>query len=86
MASSSAVPPHADRITELKKQLYKRCTEEDINEVFRQEDLMAMRVIPQNDAVLLMQVVQRLVDEKLFKMVRDGLLGWMYRSVEDAAK
>ena len=39
-----------------------------------------------SDASLLLEVATKLVDEKLFRMVRDGQLGWMYRPLEDALK
>ncbi|KFZ17354.1 hypothetical protein V502_04627 [Pseudogymnoascus sp. VKM F-4520 (FW-2644)] len=70
----------------LKNQVYEQCLDEEPDTVFRQQDILDMGVIPDSDAALLLAVTQRLVDEKLFKMVRDGQLGWMYRPLEDALK
>jgi hypothetical protein len=88
MTSSSASRLRGnDLVTDLKDKLYDCCSEEDPGVVFRQEDLLQMGVIPSNDLMLLIQVAQRLCDEKLFKLVREGTAaGWMCRSKEDAAK
>jgi DNA-directed RNA polymerase III subunit RPC6 len=90
MASSSAAAAGShgdDLIQELKTKLYDLCALEDRSTVFRQDDLLALNVIPNNDIRLLLQVSQRLCDEKLFKLVRDGsAAGWMYRSEAEAAK
>jgi DNA-directed RNA polymerase III subunit RPC6 len=88
MASSSAAGalPGMSQINELKTKLYDRCSEDEPDTVFRQEDLIFMNVIPDGDVMLLLTVTQKLCDEKLFKLVRDGQVGWMYRPVEDAAK
>lgn len=85
MASSSGSGPA--QVDELKERLYNICADGDAHRVFRQEDLMDFGVIPNSDAGLLLRVTQKLCDEKLFKMVRDGSnIGWMYRSREDAKK
>jgi hypothetical protein len=91
MASSStpAAGLHGDDVVqELKTKLYDLCrTTEESSTVFRQDDLLAFNIIPENDVRLLLQTAQRLCDEKLFKLVRDGsAAGWMYRSEADAAK
>lgn len=92
MASSSGAPAaglHGDDVVEeLKTKLYELCrTMEESSTVFRQDDLLALNVIPNNDVRLLLQITQRLCDEKLFKLVRDGsAAGWMYRTESDAAK
>lgn len=90
MASSSASasrPRENDLVTDLKEKLYECCKEEDPGVAFRQEDLLAMGIIPNNDLMLLVQVAQRLCDEKLFKLVREGTAaGWICRSRDDAAK
>lgn len=80
-----------DQITVLKNRIYEQCAEyaaDDPFVVFRQADLLAMDIIPGDDPGLLMAVAQKLFDEKLFKMVRDGgtTIGWMYRPLEDALK
>jgi hypothetical protein len=75
-----------DLIPELKEKLYNACRLMDPQTVFRQDDLFDTGIIPDKDVHLLMQVAQRLCDEKLFKILRDGSVGWMYRRKEDAAK
>jgi len=85
MASSSAAPVN-DLIADLKDKIYELCADEEPYKVFRQDDLLDFGVIPNNDANVLLQVTQRLVNEKLFKIVRDGNVGWMYRAEEDAVK
>jgi len=85
MASPASSADEA-KIESLKKQIYEQCLDEEPETVFRQQDILDMNVIPNNDAALLLAVTQRLVDEKLFKMVRDGQLGWIYRPLEDAQK
>jgi len=87
--SDSMVGSHGDDlINDLKTKLYESCSQEgNPSIVFRQEDLLRYQVIPDNDIMLLLQVCQRLCDEKLFKLVRDGsAAGWMWRSEEDAVK
>jgi hypothetical protein len=92
MASSSApaAGPQGngkDQVIELKAKLYERCAMEDTDTVFGQEDLLAMSIIPGDDMRLLLQVTQRLCDEKLFKIVREGTsISWMYRPASEAAK
>jgi hypothetical protein len=88
MASSSAAAAGShgdDLIQDLKTKLYNLCVLEDRSTVFRQDDLLTLNVIPDRDVRLLLQIAQRLCDEKLFKLVRDGsVAGWMYRSKPDA--
>ncbi|KAI9742324.1 MAG: 34-kDa subunit of RNA polymerase III (C) [Claussenomyces sp. TS43310] len=85
MASSSG--SGSAMVDGLKSRLYDICAESTPGTVFKQEDLMDLQIIPDNNASLLLQVTQKLCDEKLFKTVRDGTnIGWMYRSVEDAKK
>jgi DNA-directed RNA polymerase III subunit RPC6 len=90
MASSSAAAAGShgdDLVQDLKTKLYAFCALEDRSTVFRQDDLLALNVIPDNDVRLLLQVAQGLCDEKKFKLVRDGsVAGWMYRSEADAEK
>ncbi len=90
MASSSASaaqPAGKDPIEEMKRKLYDQCTEQRPDTVFHQDDLLAFDVIPGNDLRLLLQITQRLCNEKLLKVVREASgVGWMYRSVADAAK
>lgn len=84
--ASPGTPAYEAKIEVLKTQIYDLCVDEEPETVFRQQDILDLAVIPDNDAAMLLAVTQRLVDEKLFKMVRDGQLGWMYRPIEDAQK
>ncbi len=60
---------------------------EDKKLVFHQNDIWEMDVIPDNDVQVLLQVIQQLLDEKLFKVVHDGDgMGWKIRTVEEARK
>lgn len=73
-------------ITGLKAALYDMC-KDDVGQMYRQNDLLELGVIPGNDPSTLLKVTQALVDEKLFKMVHDGAnIAWMSRSQEDAKK
>lgn len=85
MATMSIAADEA-KIESLKDRIYQECLHEDQDTVFRQQDIFDMGIIENNDAALLLSVCQRLVDEKLFKMVRDGQLGWMYRPMDEAQK
>lgn len=86
-SSDSAAGLQGNGLLELKTKLYDRCATEDHDTVFRQEDLLAMGIIPDDDVRLLLQITQRLCDEKLFKIVREGtIVCWMYRTVAEAAK
>lgn len=85
MASTSIAANEA-KILSLAEKVYQECLHEDPDTVFRQQDIFDMGVIENNDAQLLLDVTQKLVDDKLFKMVRDGQLGWMYRPMDEAQK
>ncbi|KAL5314787.1 hypothetical protein ACEPPN_017434 [Leptodophora sp. 'Broadleaf-Isolate-01'] len=54
---------------------------------FRQQDITDLDVIPGDDLNVLLQVVQRLIDEKYFRTVNapDGV-AWMLRTAEDAKR
>ncbi|KAH7319304.1 RNA polymerase Rpc34 [Rhexocercosporidium sp. MPI-PUGE-AT-0058] len=54
---------------------------------FRQQDIVDLDVIPGDDLNVLLQVVQRLIDEKYFRTVHapDGV-AWMLRTAEDAKR
>lgn len=55
--------------------------------VFRQEELLGTNIIPENDLMEFMAVVQRLLDDRRFKAVQDiEGLGWRVRTKEDAKK
>jgi DNA-directed RNA polymerase III subunit RPC6 len=77
-------------ITALKTKLYDACVEEAQElprAVFHQNSIFELQVIPNNDIQILLNVAQKLVDEKLFKAVNEGGgLGWMLRTVDEARK
>jgi len=53
---------------------------------FRQQDIIDLDVIPGDDLQVLLQVVQKLIDDKLFRtMMTDGV-AWMLRTAEDAKR
>lgn len=55
---------------------------------FTQQDLLDLGVIPNNDTLLLLNVVQGLTSDKLLVGVTGGSTGiaWRWRSREDAKK
>jgi DNA-directed RNA polymerase III subunit RPC6 len=75
-------------IKDLSDKLYEQCRLEHPDQVWLQEDLFEMNVIPGKDLMLLMKVVQSLCDDKFFKLVAayGGAAGWKVRTREDAAK
>ncbi|CAD6505762.1 BgTH12-01249 [Blumeria graminis f. sp. triticale] len=83
--------PTDAQISSLRDQLYTACLpiqEEDPRYVFHQHDFMDMENIPlNNDIQTLLLVIQKLLDEKLIKVVHDSEgMGWRIRSQEDAKK
>ena len=73
----------------LREALYEQCQNHGSQtRLYSQKDLLELGVIPEENAVLLLRVVQQLCDEKLLIPVNDprqGLL-WKWRSEEDALK
>ena len=65
----------AAKIEAFSQKVYEECLHEEPDTVFRQQDVLDMDIIPNNDADTLMRVTQKLVDDKLFKIVRDGQIG-----------
>ncbi|KAK1776936.1 RNA polymerase Rpc34 [Copromyces sp. CBS 386.78] len=77
-----------DKLQILKDALYEAARDHGSDQrLFSQRDLLDMHVIPQDNLVLLMQVIQILCDEKLFvgNTTASGL-SWRWRSREDAKK
>jgi len=81
----------ADAITALKTQVYEACLpflKDNPKVVFHQADIFEFDIIPNNDVSTLLTVAQKLLDEKLFKVVQnqfDGM-GWKLRTVDEARK
>ena len=83
MASGSA------SVNELASQLYDACLDGFApDHLFYQQDLLKLNVIPKNDVALLLQCTQRLVDQKLFRLLqgKNDRLAWKIISREDAEK
>jgi DNA-directed RNA polymerase III subunit RPC6 len=60
--------------------------QQNSKKVFNQSSLLELGVIPNDDIQVLMQVTQRLINEKLFKYVQAEGLGWKLRTLEEAKK
>uniref|UniRef100_A0A0D2XB45 DNA-directed RNA polymerase III subunit RPC6 n=1 Tax=Fusarium oxysporum (strain Fo5176) TaxID=660025 RepID=A0A0D2XB45_FUSOF len=70
-----------------KQALYDRCRESG-TDMFSQDDLLRLDVIPNRDLMLLARVVQSLTDDKLFITMREasGQVLWKWRDSEEAHK
>lgn len=74
-----------------KEALYERCKEAGSangNDLFSQDDLLRLDVIPNRDLALLIRVVQSLTDDKLFVTMREasGQVLWKWRDAQEAHK
>lgn len=72
-----------------KEALYERCKEAGPgNDLFSQDDLLRLDVIPNKDLGLLARVVQSLSDDKLFITMREasGQVLWKWRDAQEAHK
>ncbi|KJZ77012.1 hypothetical protein HIM_03333 [Hirsutella minnesotensis 3608] len=78
------------KIAVWKDALYERVREAgpDSNDLFSQDELLKLDVIPNRDLMLLARVVQALTDEKLFITMRDGSgqVLWKWRDAQEAHK
>ncbi|KAK0734732.1 RNA polymerase Rpc34 [Lasiosphaeria miniovina] len=76
------------KIQILKDALYDEARQHgSADRLFTQKDLLDLNVIPSNDVVLLLRVVQSLTDDKLFVGgTNHAGLAWRWRSREDAQK
>ncbi|PHH68484.1 hypothetical protein CDD80_7488 [Ophiocordyceps camponoti-rufipedis] len=96
MAPAAAPPPpgpspegEAGKLAVLKEMLYERCKEAGPdNDLFSQDDLLRLDVIPNRDLLLLARVVQSLSDDKLFITMREasGQVLWKWRDAQEAHK
>ncbi|PWI72758.1 DNA-directed RNA polymerase III subunit RPC6 [Purpureocillium lilacinum] len=70
-----------------KEALYDRCRESG-TDLFSQDDLLRLDVIPNRDLMLLARVVQSLSDDKLFITMREasGQVLWKWRDAQEAHK
>jgi DNA-directed RNA polymerase III subunit RPC6 len=74
-----------------KDALYERCREASSangNDLFSQDDLLRLDVIPNRDLALLIRVVQSLTDDKLLVTMREasGQVLWKWRDAQEAHK
>ncbi|KAL7929418.1 RNA polymerase Rpc34 [Trichoderma chlorosporum] len=78
--------PDPVKLAVLKELLYERCREE--GDMFSQDDLLRMDVVPGRDLILLARVVQSLSDDKLFITMREasGQVLWKWRDKQEAHK
>jgi DNA-directed RNA polymerase III subunit RPC6 len=86
---ASANPSRGSSITTIASDLYNECRSKfPPNHLFYQQDLLNLKVVPNNDLALLLQCTQSLVDQKLFRLLHDknGRLAWKIISQEDAEK
>lgn len=81
--------PSGSSVAELASQLYDKCVKGfPPDQLFYQQDLMGLGVIPKNDLALLLQCAQSLVDQKLFRLLqgKNDRLAWKVIAREDAEK
>jgi len=72
---------------ELYNALYTSCASQPEDKVFNQQDLLALDVIPKNDLNELLNCVNKLSQNKLFKtLIKDGIPCWKVVKREEAAK
>lgn len=94
--AAAPAPPAADegeseaaKLAVWKEALYERCQEVwPANDLFSQDDLLRLDVIPRRDLLLLARVVQSLSDDKLFITMREasGQVLWKWRDAQEAHK
>jgi DNA-directed RNA polymerase III subunit RPC6 len=77
---------NASKVDVWKMVLYERCKE--LGEMFTQEDLLRLDVIPNGDLQLLIDVIQALSNDKLLITMRDpsGQVLWKWRDAQEAHK
>jgi len=86
---AAAGPSGGNDTAAIASKLYEECRNNyDPDQLFYQQDLLNMGVIPGNDLSLLLQCTQWLVDQKLFRLLhgKDDRLAWKVISQEDAEK
>lgn len=73
----------------LASELYEKCRSKfSEDHLIYQQDLLSLRVIPNNDLNLLLECTQSLVDQKLFRthQDKDDRLAWKLISQKDAER
>ncbi|KAK3393257.1 DNA-directed RNA polymerase III-like protein [Podospora didyma] len=75
------------KIQILKDALYEEARQHGSeSRLFSQADLQDLGVVPANDVMLLLKVIQALTDDKLFVACQGAALAWRWRSREEAKK
>jgi DNA-directed RNA polymerase III subunit RPC6 len=88
-ARDESSDPEAAKLAVWKQALYDRVREtRRENDLFTQEDLTDLGVIPNKDKGLLLQVIQALSNDKLFVTFREasGQVCWKWRDEQEAHK
>lgn len=88
-AAAGGSESEAAKFAVWKELLYERCKESGPgNDLFSQDDLLRLDVIPNKDLLLLARVVQSLSDDKLFITMREasGQVLWKWRDAQEAHK
>ncbi|OGM39792.1 putative DNA-directed RNA polymerase III subunit Rpc34 [Aspergillus bombycis] len=86
MASAGAT---GASVTELASKLYEHCLNNyPPDQLFYQQDLLGLGIVPKSDLALLLRCTQSLVDQKLFRLLqgKNDRLAWKIISREDAEK
>lgn len=86
---ASASEAESAKLHVLKQALYDRCKDVAAeNDMFSQDELLKLDVIPNRDAALLMKVIQLLSNDKLFITMREtsGNVLWKWRDAQEADK
>lgn len=89
VAASAGGDSETAKLQVLKQALYDRCKDVAAeNDMFSQDELLRLDVIPNRDAALLMKVIQLLSNDKLFITMREssGNVLWKWRDAQEADK
>ncbi len=89
MSRAAGGDADAAKLAVWKEALYEKCKEAaPENDMFSQDDLLRLDVIPNKDLLLLARVVQSLSDDKLFITMREasGQVLWKWRDAQEAHK
>jgi DNA-directed RNA polymerase III subunit RPC6 len=87
MATPAAEDAEGAKLGVWKQALYERCRDSG-SDMFSQDELLRLDVIPNRDLMLLARVVQSLSDDKLFITMREqsGQVVWKWRDSQEAYK
>ncbi|PQK10259.1 hypothetical protein BB8028_0002g05830 [Beauveria bassiana] len=89
MSRAAGGDAEAAKLAVWKEALYEKCRDAaPENDMFSQDDLLRLDVIPNKDLMLLARVVQSLSDDKLFITMREasGQVLWKWRDAQEAHK